>query len=230
MHIMIGIPSARGVICSNTVSTLVSLCRILGDMKVRYQFTCVAHADVTVARNTLASVFLSSPCDVFVGMDDDVGISEELLRKLLTLQYNFVGVYLPQRSLDLSRFEQAVLAGHRGRAAQYAAAPHVPHSPNEPAALSEGGIRKVERIGTGFYVMRRSILETMIKNGIAVREVVNQANFTGVQYGFFNNIAINDRYLSEDYSFCERVRQAGFDIYAYAGPGVSHTGSMTFES
>ena len=213
MHVMIGVPSARGAISSNTVSTIVTLCDILGNMKVQYQFTCVSHADVTVARNTLAAAFLSGPYDVFIGIDDDVGISKELLIKLVSLQYNFLGVYLPQRSLDLSRFEQAVLAGHRGRAAQYVAAPYVPPSPHESAdALLKGGIRKVERIGTGFYIMRRNILEAMIKNDIVVREVVNQANFTGVQYGFFNNISSNEGYLSEDYSFCERIRQAGFDI------------------
>ena len=70
----------------------------------------------------------------------------------------------------------------------------------------------------------------MIKNGIVSKEVVKQANFTGVQYGFFNNIGSNEGYLSEDYSFCQRVRQAGFDIHAYAGPGITHTGSMTFHS
>ena len=231
MHIMIGVPSARGVISSNTVNTIVSLCRILSNMKVQYKFICVSHADVSVARNTLAAAFLSGPCDVFIGIDDDVGVSEELLIKFVNLQYNFLGVYLPQRSLDLSRFEQAVLAGRRGRAAQYEAAPYVPSSPNESAdALLKGDIRKVERIGTGFYIMRRSVLEAMIKNDLVIREAVNQANFSGVQYGFFNNISNNEGYLSEDYSFCERVRQAGFDIHAYAGPGISHTGSMTFYS
>ena len=177
----------------------------------------------------MAAAFLSGPYDVFIGIDDDVGVSEELLRKFVTLQYNFLGVYLPQRSLDLSRFEEAILAGHRGRAAQYVAAPCVP--PPEPAdALLVDGIRKVERIGTGFYIIRRSILEEMIKNGIVSKEVVRHANFTGVQYGFFNNIGSNEGYLSEDYSFCQRVRQAGFDIHAYAGPGITHTGSMTFHS
>lgn len=56
-------------------------------------------------------------------------------------------------------------------------------------------------------------------------------NFSQATYGFFNNVTDDELgHLSEDYSFCTRVKRAGFEIHAYLGPGVSHTGPMTFKS
>ena len=52
----------------------------------------------------------------------------------------------------------------------------------------------------------------------------------GTVYDFFDEIPLkNGDWLSEDYSFCQRVRELGdVEILAYVGAGVGHVGPVTY--
>jgi hypothetical protein len=195
-----------------------------------HEFACAAHADVTIARNLLAAHFLAGDCTRFVGIDDDVSVSANAFAVMLSADSSFVGAVLPQRTMNLDLLEQAILSGHRGRQARAIAAP--PVSGGSGSYPAYGSVQQVDRIGTGFYILDRSVLMGIISQGLAVCERVSQANATVIAatYGFFNNISDESGYLSEDYSFCKRVTDAGYSVNAYYGPGIGHTGSMTFTS
>jgi len=229
MNVLIGIPSHRGEISSTTAATLVELTKALGGRRMAYSFVCAAHAEVSVARNVLAARFLQGDFDTFIGIDDDVGVSREVIDLFLSSGLNFVGTYLPQRVLSLEAFEAAILEGLRGREAQLRAAALV--GPLIAAKdVGRPGIREVEWIGTGFFLLRRSVLKAMIDKGIAILQPAEQPGFSGTRYGFFDNISTPTQYLSEDISFCRRVREAGYAVNAYLGPGISHTGAATYHS
>lgn len=230
MSVLIGVPSGRGSMSVETTTTLMNLGLIFKHRQIDYSFVSVSNAEVATARNVLAAHFLQSSHDVFIGIDDDIGIEMAVLERLLNHDADFLAVYQPQRTLDLRAFENAVLSGKRGNEAQFAAAPYVGTQSN-PTNPEYGTIGKVQFIGTGFYVLKHAVLEAMVEKGIAMPMHTRMPNFSQKTYGFFNNIT-DDKlgHLSEDYSFCTRVTRAGFDIHAYLGPGISHTGPMTFQS
>ena len=230
MKFMIGIPSRRGSISSETVASVMQMTQVIAHAGATHEFACAAHADVTIARNLLAAHFLASDCTKFIGIDDDVSVSASAFAKMLSAESNFIAAVLPQRTMNLDLLEQAILAGHRGREARAIAAP--PVSGGQGTLPAYGSVQQVERTGTGFYILHRSVLTGIVEHGLAVLERVSQANATVIAntYGFFNNISDENGYLSEDYSFCKRVREAGFAVDAYYGPGIGHTGSMTFVS
>lgn len=230
MKVMIGVPAVRGNVTSETLSAIVGICAVLASRNQGFGVTIVGHADLSIARNLLAKEFLGSDCGLFVGIDDDVGIDAGLFAQLLDLSLPLIGAYLPQRLIELPRFEEAIRQGLSGQRAQIEAAPYVGPPVEDRDALLKPRVFEAPYVATGFYIVQRTVLERIAELGLALDAETNQANYKGTTTGFFNNIVSGGDYLSEDLSFCERVRQAGFKVMAYAGPGISHTGTMTFRS
>ena len=230
MSVMIGVPAGRAMMSSNTATTIMNLGLIFQSRQIKYSFVCASNAEVTTARNLLAAHFYDSSFDTFIGIDDDIGVTMETLDQFLDFDADFLAAYQPQRTINLQMFEQAILSGKTGKDAQFAAAPFVGTQSNVKNP-DYGTIGKVDFIGAGFYILKRRVLEKIVARGLALNMITTMPGFQQRTYGFFNNIT-DDKLgvLSEDYSFCERVRRAGFDIHAYLGPGISHTGTMTFES
>ncbi len=224
MKIMMGVPTGSGQMCHQTVLSLLNIQAGLIADGHQVKALTVGQAEVSTARNVMAQKFLDSDNEVFLGIDDDMGADVALARKLIQAGVNFVGCYIPQRQLDLDAFAVAIRGGATVMQARRKVAPMVgPKS-------DKMGIFEVDRIGTGFYLVRRSVLQAMVQKGVAVKQQTRLPGFQGVTHGFFNNIIdANGGILSEDYSFCDRVRAAGYVVNAYRGPGLTHTGLMTFE-
>lgn len=230
MSVFIGIPAGRGSLSVETATTAMNLGLIFQKRGIEYRFASVSNAEVSTARNLLAALFLESKLDSFIGIDDDIGVDINVLERLLDFDAQFLAVYQPQRAISLDAFEAAILAGKRGRAAQFAAAPYVGFDSNSQNP-EYGEIKKVKFIGTGFFILKRAVLQGIIDQELALSMHTKMPNFSRKSYGFFNNITDDELgHLSEDYSFCTRVSRAGFDIHAYLGPGISHTGPMKFVS
>jgi hypothetical protein len=230
MSFLIGVPAGRDSLSVETAMTVMNLGLIFKHRNIEYGFVCASNAEVATARNVLAAHFLADEFDTFIGIDDDIGVSMPTLERLLDYQSDFLAVYQPQRSINLAAYEAAIVSGKRGRAAQFAAAPYVGIMSND-SIPEYGSISKVQFIGTGFYILKRRVLDEIVTRDLALPMITRMPNFEQNTYGFFNNITDDELgHLSEDYSFCTRVSRAGFDIHAYLGPGITHCGPMKFES
>lgn len=227
MKVMIGVPTGRALLCQETAKTIVSLSLALQSQGHAVVFNTVSHAEVAVSRNVLAALFLDGDCEVFVGIDDDVAVDLSVALGLIRRGANFVGSFIPRRSIDLAAFADAVRAGADTDAARRRATGVI-------GTVSEGmgeGVHEVAEIGLGFYVLRRTLLQAMADKGIAKAYVTRLPGFTRKTHGFFSNMTLDDgSFISEDYSFCRRVRQAGYRVLAYKGPGLSHIGAMKFDT
>lgn len=189
----------------------------------------VSQADVVTARNILAQCFLESDAERFIGIDDDIGLTPEVAELLIAQDRECLSVLIPQRVLDLSRYASAIRKGMGNKEAQYAAAPYIP-APHPDFRLSEANFIKVARMGTGFYILKKQVLRTLIETGGVEKQNLDLPGASGVTYSFFNNISENGSHLGEDYSFSQRLIRAGVSLYCYAGPGILHTGSTTYST
>ena len=140
MTFLIGVPCGRGTIAAETTTSIIGITRALTRRGLAYQMATVSHADVSVARNHLAAHFLKSGCSTFIGIDDDVSVSEEAFQRMLAYGANMVAAVIPQRSINLDAFEAAIVAGARGRDARDRAAP--PVGPSSRVALPYDRLRK----------------------------------------------------------------------------------------
>ena len=100
----------------------------------------------------------------------------------------------------------------------------------------ENGFMNVSYVATGFMLIHRSVFESMMEklphlqfvNDVgAYDQGFNQKFF----YAFFDCIieSKSRRYLSEDYSFCDRWIEIGGDIWLDTLCKLNHTGSYEFK-
>ena len=93
-----------------------------------------------------------------------------------------------------------------------------------------GGLMEVRYAGCGFLLIRRSALEAIQKH--------HQLPETNQRFGenvtpFFLPMVVDDsphgqRYLAEDYAYCERARQAGLPILADTRIRLQHIGTYGY--
>jgi len=185
----------------------------------------LAGADIVEARNQLATQFLESDFDVMIGIDDDVSVTVDVALKLINANVDYIGACIPPRQISLAQFADGIRKGLSDRDAQLRAAPLI-----DGAGLGNG-ITKVEQVGTGFFVLRRAIIERLAASDSVVKRTTHMPLSSVTTYGFYDPLIDKDGLRHpEDYSFSRRVRSAGYAIRAYKGPGVTHSGDMTFSS
>ena len=91
------------------------------------------------------------------------------------------------------------------------------------------GISEVERVGCAFFMIRRPVLAAIAERGLAARKVAATPQGATEMLGFYDPLPGADGVqMSPEDSFCSRVREAGFGVHAYSGPGVSFTAEVAF--
>ena len=80
-----------------------------------------------------------------------------------------------------------------------------------------GDLEEVQFVSTGFLGISRNILEKITKD----MPVLNKGSWSEC-YPVFEDGRYEDIFISEDWDFCNKARQAGAKIYAHTGIQLSH--------
>ena len=165
---------------------------------------------ITVARNALVYEFLQSDCTDLLFIDADVIVKAEDVMRLLAQSTDkdvAAGLY-PRRALDKNFFVD------------------IPHDENGDM-IFDGSMLKVNRIGTGFMMIKRYVLEKLIKD-LPEWIYETKPDEGGNAYAVFDFAIINGKYTGEDYLFCDRVREAGFEVWVDVEISLPHVGQEEF--
>ena len=176
----------------------------------------VGDALVSRSRSLAASGFLRSDCDVMLSIDSDIW-------------------FRPEDAIELC--EQA-LAGHDIIGALYMtrAVKTQPAMmlPNEPLTFAKGE-KPVEAqyVSTGFTAVTRAPFEALAKTLPHCHQNWKQAGEDTSFWPFYMPFVREwpDEgyiYLSEDWAFCDRARDAGFKMWVHPGIRVGHYGTYMY--
>ena len=159
-------------------------------------------SDIYVARNVLANEFLRrTEFDTMVCIDSDIGFTRADLQNLIDTTEPIVsGLYT-----DKCQPPMPFCRGNDGM--------QIPL--NE---IPKEGMLKSRFMPGGFLKVEREVLQTIVDKKL----VASYGN--GMFHHFYNGRIALDNLLSEDYSFCELVREAGFQGWINCGVRLSHDG------
>jgi glycosyltransferase involved in cell wall biosynthesis len=204
---------------------------------------------ITRARNYCVDEFLRSDAHHLMFIDADIGFDPKDIIALMALQdddssYDVIAGPYPKKCITWEKILQAVNKG-------------VADSPNNPNALEdfvgdfvfnpamdEGESSKTIRLdepaevletGTGFMMIRRPTLEKYKEHYPQYSykpDHVRTAEFDGSReiHAYFDCIIDpkTRRYLSEDYMFCQNVRQMGMKVWLCPWMHLQHAGTYVF--
>jgi hypothetical protein len=200
---------------------------------------------ITRARNYLVDEFIHrSECTHMLFLDSDISFNPQDVIALLALDKDVAGGPYPKKAIKWKSVKKAVekKPDIEPQTLEKVTGDYVFNPVKGTAQFSVTEPLEVLEIGTGFMMIRRDVFEKMTKQYPSIRykpDHVGQANFDGSRYihAFFDTVIDtkesitgggSDRYLSEDYMFCQMWRKMGGSIWLCPWMKTSHIGTYHF--
>jgi GT2 family glycosyltransferase len=207
VKLYIGIPT-RGTCTTHFATSLAvshaALTKAGVDVQIHQsQMSCF----VDMSRNTLVAEFLKTDCTHMWQIDDDMGWNADAILHMLAQDREFVAAAGPKK----------VDSGD-----QFCCTIHV-HADETP--IVDRGLISASKVGAAFVLFKRSAIERMIK---AYPEMVCRAVDKEFGYRFYETEYSENKFQSEDYTFCDRFTAAGGEIWIYPNVDFVHTGPKDF--
>jgi hypothetical protein len=207
--LFIGIPCYDGKLNIKTAFALAQLMPMAAKYGISVMMSDISGCSIiTMARNAIVHEFMKTDCTDLLFIDADVIVTPDDILRLMAQGGNFdisAGAY-PRRSQDKRFFTDLYF--------------------NENNDLEfEGSLMRVKRVGTGFMLIQRHVIESMIE---AHPEWKYEKTPTEHMYAVFDFDIIDGKYVGEDYLFCDRATQMGFKVYIDVDISLPHVGTMDF--
>lgn len=199
---------------------------------------------ITRARNYLTDEFLRSDYTHMLFIDSDINYNAQDVLALMALDKDVIGGPYPKKSINWNNIAAAARAhpDMEPRQLENLVGDYVFNVVKGTKQFTVTEPLEVMEIGTGFMLVKREVFEKMEKQYPSIRykpDHVGQANFDGSRYihAYFDTVIDtkesitgggSDRYLSEDYMFCQMWRKMGGEIYLCPWMKTQHIGSYAF--
>ena len=200
---------------------------------------------ITRARNYLVDEFLHrSDCTHMLFIDADVHFNPQDVIALLALDKDVIGGPYPKKAIKWSSVKKALTKNPAMEATdlEKVTGDYVFNPVKGTDKFSVSDPLEVLEIGTGFMMVKREVFPKFAEAFPHLRykpDHVGQANFDGSRYihAYFDTLIDtidsptgggSDRYLSEDYMFCQLWRKIGGSIWLCPWMRADHIGTYHF--
>jgi hypothetical protein len=186
---------------------------------------------VTRSRNTLVSMFMDMPqATHLLFVDADISFDPQQVTRMLQFGEPVVAGMYPLKVLDWQRAAPSNRSHREEDALHYCGQPC-----SGTAREDRDGFVTGDYAGTGFMLIARQVIETMIEAYAELGYSGAHTYTEGPQpnsrhYALFDCLIEPERrvYLSEDYAFCWRWRRLGGKVWLDTVGRLTHTGNHDF--
>ena len=199
---------------------------------------------ITRARNYLVDEFLRSDHTHLLFIDSDIHYNPQDVLALMALDKDVIGGPYPKKSMNWGNIAQAARANPNldPKELENLVGEYVFNVVKGTKQFSVTEPLEVMEIGTGFMMVKREVFERMEKEYPTIKykpDHIGQANFDGSRYihAYFDTVIDtkdsitgggSERYLSEDYMFCQMWRKLGGSIFLCPWMKTQHVGTYAF--
>ena len=209
--IHIAMPCYGGMLTESTFMSFIKWANTARQLGLDWTLeTMVNESLISRARNTLTAKFLDMPeATHLFFIDADVGWEPWHLLVLINRDKDVIGGLYPMKTMPI----KWVVNGFDG------------------AEEGPDGLQEVSKTGTGFLLMKKHVFEKMNSHP-AVKQYKNDIGldpkYDKYLKTYFDTAVRQNRYYSEDWTFCENWRDLGGKIYVDKRVLLRHTGTYTF--
>jgi hypothetical protein len=199
---------------------------------------------ITRARNYLVDEFLRTECTHMLFIDSDINYNAQDVLAMLALDKDIIGGPYPKKSINWKNIAYAIRNNPNIKDSELEnlVGEYVFNVVKGTTQFSVTEPLEVMEIGTGYMLIKREVFDKMKDAYPQIHykpDHVGQANFDGSRYihAFFDTVIDykdsitgggSDRYLSEDYMFCQMWRKIGGKIYLCPWVKTQHVGTYAF--
>ena len=207
----IAMPCYGGMLTESTFMSFIKWANTARQLGIDWTLeTMVNESLISRARNTLTAKFLDMPDATHLFfVDADIGWEPLHLLVLLNRDVDVIGGLYPMKTMPI----KWVVNGFEG------------------AEEGTDGLQEVSKAGAGFLLMKKHVFDKM-KTHPAVKQYKNDIGLDP-KYDqhlktYFDTAVRQNRYYSEDWTFCENWRDMGGRIWVDKRVLLRHSGSYVF--
>lgn len=183
------------------------------------------------ARNRIANRFLQNKdSDILLFLDSDIEFNPVEIYEMILLKKEIIGAVVPLKAIHYDHIKVASMMGKKNIDLPYFSGYF--NINVEPETIKQDVLNnrpfKVDRIGTAVLAIHKTVLESMKDHVETYRENTPSRPNGPLFYDFFPVHIEDGQLMSEDFTFCNKARKLGYDIYATAYPLIGHSGTHQF--
>ena len=207
----IAMPCYGGMLTESTFMSFIKWANTARQLGIDWTLeTMVNESLISRARNTLTAKFLDMPDATHLFfVDADIGWEPWHLLVLLNRDVDVIGGLYPMKTMPI----KWVVNGFEG------------------AEEGSDGLQEVSKAGTGFLLMKKHVFEKL-KSHPAVKQYKNDIGldpkYDAHLKTYFDTAVRQNRYYSEDWTFCENWRDIGGKVWMDKRIMLRHSGSYVF--
>lgn len=199
---------------------------------------------ITRARNYLVDEFLRTDFTHLLFIDSDIHYDAQDILALMALDKDVIGGPYPKKAINWKNVAEAArkYPNLDPRELETLVGDYVFNAVKGTKSFSVTEPLEVMEIGTGYMMVKREVFDKMKEAYPMIHykpDHVGQANFDGSRYihAYFDTVIDykdsitgggSDRYLSEDYMFCQMWRKIGGQIWLCPWMKTQHVGTYAF--
>jgi len=217
-NIFFATPCYGGMLTDQYFLSMFRVSQTLMQHGINFRITTLRNESlITRARNILAAMFLESDCTHLMFIDSDIEFQPEDILRALAYDKDIIAGAYPKKALPV----------------QYAINFKFMDAESKQIRVENGAIEVLDA-STGFFMIKRAVFEKMMEAHPELH-YRNDSNidpkFNKYCYALFDTILdpVDNRYLSEDYTFCRRWQALGGEVWLDPNTKLNHVGSYTFE-
>lgn len=171
----------------------------------------VGQAVICRARQEMTYKFLQTDCTHFMQLDDDIQLPPDAIVKLVEADKPIVGgAYRLKQNVS-----EAALRAFRTF--------NTKDVPDE--------LVKVKYLSTGCFLQKREAVEAMWDKYTNLKYRASSTTDTneGERRALYMAMIHDGEYLSDDWAYCQRATDAGYDIWLHTGVKCGHWGIYNYE-
>jgi hypothetical protein len=167
---------------------------------------------VSRARNLLAQDLLDSTCDYLLFIDSDINFEPEDIFRLMAWGSD------PKKGI--------VAAVPRTRSTDKVYIATLDHDENNDLTMNGMGLVRAKRVATAFMLVRREVFETLNEAHPEWRYFDARCDRTVPC--IFDFMLTDEGYVGEDFLFCDRAREHGFEVWVDPTITLGHMGVQEY--
>lgn len=227
---------------ANSLARLVNICTTHGvNLQIYFSYN---ESLIPRARNYCADMFMQSDCTHMMFIDADIGFDPMDVIRLLAIQlahpkeYNIIGAVYPKKNISWEKIKAAANMFDDPMELANVQSDFVFNFIPGTTGHRIDHVVEAKEIGTGFMMIPRETF-TMYKDAFPgysyIPDHPRSEDFNGDrEIMMYFQSAIDEttrRYLSEDYWFCQKIREIGGKVWfcPWMSERLEHTGTHIYK-
>lgn len=212
--LFIAVPAYDFKVPVKMLGSLIQFDRMCREHGIGFELGTISGCSVVSrARNLLANDFLKSECDTMLFIDADMTFNPNDIIRLLAWTSK------PDRNIV-----GGVGCARKKQTTYYSM---LDQDEDGNLLMDRMGLVRAKRMGTGFMMIQREVIETL--TAAHPEWEYHDASANRDLHSLFDFMSTREGYIGEDYLFCDRARAHGFEVWIDPTIKLGHMGLHEFE-